>query len=82
MRLIELRGPDAADTHRHWQRRIKLWRRVLRAMRAALRPRDRQIPHGTELEFHAEACAPEGAQIAALYADGRLIARFDEGRRL
>lgn len=82
MRLIEMRGPVAADTHLQWRRRMKLWQRALRALRAALRPRVRRVVPGYELEFHAEACAPEGAQIAALYADGRLIARFEEGRRL
>ena len=46
-------------------------------------PRVARVPSSTLLlEFHAEACAPEGAQVTALYADGRLVARFEEGRRL
>jgi hypothetical protein len=31
----------------------------------------------SELEFHAEACAPEGAQFGALYVNGRLHAKLD-----
>ena len=77
MRLTELRGPDAnaADyewTHEAWRLRLALalrcgstllarWaQRLVPSRRPRLRP---------ELEFYAEAGAPEGA----LYADGRRI---------
>jgi hypothetical protein len=81
MRLIELRGPDAADTHHHWQRRLRRWKRAARALWIALRPaRKPRAPR--ELEFYVEAAAPEGAQVGALYADGRLTARLDGIDRL
>lgn len=84
MRLTEWHGPEQASSLLPgWRRRVRLWRRVGLALRAALRPRVARVPSSTLLlEFHAEACAPEGAQVTALYADGRLVARFEEGRRL
>ena len=79
MRLIELRGPDAAETQAAW---VLRWARIQRAARAirlvfspAYRRRQRRR---SQLEFYAEAGAPEGA----LYADGQLVAQLDGVRRL
>jgi hypothetical protein len=78
MRLIELSGPhDAADTHAAWAQRLKLFRRGLSTLGLAVRPARRQRVQVSELEFHAEACAPEGAQFGALYVNGRLHAKLD-----
>ena len=68
MRLIELRGPDAADTHA-----------AARAIRLVFSPAYRRRRRArSQLEFYAEAGAPEGA----LYADGQLVAQLDGVRRL
>ncbi len=81
MRLIELRGPDAAHyeaAHDAWQRRAMRWKRALRALWIALQPiRARRQPV-KRLEFYAEAGAPEGA----LYVDGKLSATLDGVTRL
>ena len=78
MRLIELRGPDAAETHDAWARRFKRIKRALRAIRLVLSPAYRRRRERSQLEFYAEAGAPEGA----LYADGQLIAQLDGVHRL
>lgn len=83
MRLIELSGPtDAAITHEAWRQRLavalqlgsalllRLAQRVAR-VRAARRRRP-------ELEFYAEAGAPEGA----LYVDGQLAGTLPGVSRL
>lgn len=75
MRLIELRGPDAAETQAAWARR---WTRLRRALRVLFSPARRRRLADDRLEFYAEAGAPEGA----LYADGRLVAQLDDVRRL
>lgn len=79
MRLIELRGPDAADTHEAWARRWVRIKRAARAIRLVFSPayRRRRARH-QQLEFYAEAGAPEGA----LYIDGVLTAQLDGIRRL
>lgn len=82
MRLIELRGPDAAETHDQWQRRWKRWKRAARAVWIALKPQRRRGRTTRELEFYVEAAAPEGAQVGALYADGRLTAKLEGIDRL
>ncbi|PTT86692.1 hypothetical protein DBR42_13140 [Pelomonas sp. HMWF004] len=77
--MIDLRGPlDAVETHEAWVRR---WARIRRAARAAwlvFQPlgRRRRLPQ--QLEFYAEAGAPEGA----LYVDGQLVAQLDGIKRL
>lgn len=78
MRLIELRGPEAADTHDAWARRFKRIRRAVRALRLVFSPAYRRRRARTHLEFYAEAGAPEGA----LYVDGQLTARLDGVPRL
>lgn len=80
MRLIELRGPDAADTHAAWARRWARLRRAARAIRLVFSPayRQRRRRAHSQLEFYAEAGAPEGA----LYVDGQLTAQLDGVRRL
>lgn len=79
MRLIELRGPDAAETHDAWARRWTRIKRAARAIRLVFSPayRRRRLAR-SQLEFYAEAGAPEGA----LYADGRLTAQLDGVNRL
>ncbi|MGQ3052661.1 MAG: hypothetical protein ACT6S0_12825 [Roseateles sp.] len=79
MRLIELRGPDAAETHRAWALRFTRLKRAVRAIRLVFSPayRRRRARH-QQLEFYAEAGAPEGA----LYIDGQLTAQLDGVRRL
>ena len=75
MRWIELRGPDAAETHDAWARRWVRIKRAARAVRLVFSPayrRRRRRTH-SRLEFYAEAGAPEGA----LYVDGQLTARLD-----
>lgn len=68
MRLIELRGPDAAETHAAWARRWIRIKRAERAMRLVFSPAWRRRRRaGSPLEFYAEASAPEGA----FHADGR-----------
>jgi hypothetical protein len=77
MRLTELRGPDAnaADyewTHEAWRFRLAIALRCGSALLARLAHRltpPRRTKPKPELEFYAEAGAPEGA----LYADGRRI---------
>jgi hypothetical protein len=78
MRLIELRGPDAADTHDAWARRFKRLKRAARAIRLVFSPAYRARRARSQLEFYAEAGAPEGA----LYIDGRLAAKLDGVHRL
>jgi hypothetical protein len=83
MRLIELRGAqDEAAVHEAWCRRLAyLLRLASRALDrwadrlARVRRRVRQRP---ELEFYAEAGAPEGA----LYVDGRLAGTLHGVTRL
>ena len=77
MRLIELRGPDAAETQQAWARRWARIRRAARAIRLVFAPAYRRRARGP-LEFYAEAGAPEGA----LYIDGELSARLDGVQRL
>lgn len=78
MRLIELRGPDAADSHAAWARRWARIRRAARALRLVFSPAYRRRRAPRHLEFYAEAGAPEGA----LYVDGQLTAQLDGIRRL
>jgi hypothetical protein len=79
MRLIELRGPDAAETHQAWAIRWTRLQRAARAIRLVFSPAYRRRRRArSQLEFYAEAGAPEGA----LYVDGRLIAQLDGIRRL
>jgi hypothetical protein len=78
MRLIELRGPDAADTHAAWARRWVRLKRAAHAIRLVFAPTHRRRHPRSQLEFYAEAGAPEGA----LYADGELTAQLDGVRRL
>ena len=79
MRLIELSGPDAAETHDAWARRWVRIKRAARAIRLVFSPAyGRRRARNRHLEFYAEAGAPEGA----LYADGQLIAQLDGVRRL
>jgi hypothetical protein len=73
MRMNELRGAqDEALTHEAW--RLRLAQALLRASALLTRLADavgqlRAARRRPELEFYAEAGAPEGA----LYADGRLV---------
>ncbi|MFG6467666.1 hypothetical protein [Roseateles sp. BYS87W] len=78
MRWMELRGPDAAETHDAWARRWKRLRRAARALRLVFSPARRRRKAAGQLEFYAEAGAPEGA----LYADGTLTAQLDGVPRL
>jgi hypothetical protein len=79
MRLIDLRGPDAAETHEAWARRWARIRRAARAIRLVFSPAYRRRRRArSQLEFYAEAGAPEGA----LYVDGVLTAQLDGVRRL
>jgi hypothetical protein len=84
MRLIELQGPrDEALVHEAWRWRIagalrgaSAWlARLADAMARVRAATRRQKP---ELEFYAEAGAPEGA----LYVDGRLVGRLPGIKRL
>lgn len=79
MRLIELRGPDAAETHQAWALRWTRLKRAARAIRLVFSPAYRRRRRArSQLEFYAEAGAPEGA----LYVDGQLVAQLDGIRRL
>ena len=79
MRLIELRGPDAAETHDAWARRWVRIKRAARAIRLVFSPAYRRRRRSrSQLEFYAEAGAPEGA----LYADGQLTAQLEGIKRL
>lgn len=78
MRLIELSGPDAAETHEAWARRWARLKRAARAIRLVFSPAYRRRRARPQLEFYAEAGAPEGA----LYADGHLNAQLEGVRRL
>jgi len=79
MRLIEVRGPDAAETHEAWARRWVRIKRAARAIRLVFSPAYRKRRRArSQLEFYAEAGAPEGA----LYIDGKLSAQFEGVRRL
>lgn len=81
MRITELRGPDmtTADyelTHEAWRLRLHFQLALLLTHGSALLARlarqlapRRRARRRPELEFYAEAGAPEGA----LYADGRRI---------
>ncbi|MDR7298358.1 MULTISPECIES: hypothetical protein [Roseateles] len=79
MRLIELRGPDAAETYQAWALRWTRLKRAARAIRLVFSPAYRRRRRArSQLEFYAEAGAPEGA----LYVDGQLVAQLDGIRRL
>ncbi|MFN3861262.1 MAG: hypothetical protein ACK4R2_07310 [Roseateles sp.] len=79
MRWIELRGPDAADTHAAWAHRWVRIKRAARTIRLVFSPAYRRRQRArSQLEFYAEAGAPEGA----LYAEGDLIAHLDDVQRL
>jgi len=78
MRLIEVRGPDAAETHAAWAQRWKRVKRAARAVRLVFSPAYRRRKGRSHLEFYAEAGAPEGA----LYVDGKLTAQLEGVRRL
>ncbi len=78
MRLIELRGPDAAETHDAWARRWVRIKRAARAIRLVFSPAYRRRRSRHQLEFYAEAGAPEGA----LYVDGQLTAQLEGIKRL
>ena len=79
MRLIELRGPNAAETHEAWARRWVRLKRAARALRLVFSPAYRKRRRArSQLEFYAEAGAPEGA----LYVDGQLSAQLEGVRRL
>ncbi|MDR7269953.1 hypothetical protein J2X20_002611 [Pelomonas saccharophila] len=78
MRLIEVRGPDAAETHAAWAQRWKRVKRAARAIRLVFSPAYRRRRARSHLEFYAEAGAPEGA----LYVDGKLTAQLEGVRRL
>lgn len=78
MRLIELSGPDAAETHAAWARRWARIKRAASAIKLVFSPAYRRRRARNHLEFYAEAGAPEGA----LYVDGRLTARLEGVRRL
>ena len=78
MRWIELRGPDAVETHEAWARRWRRIRRAVRAIRLVFSPAYRRRRARGHVEFYAEAGAPEGA----LYVDGELAAQLDGIRRL
>ena len=83
MRLIELKGPrDKALTHDAWRYRLA---DLLRSGSAALTRLAEQIARvraarrgRPELEFYAEAGAPEGA----LYVDGHLAGTLPGVTRL
>jgi len=78
MRLIELRGPEAAETYDAWALRFKRIKRAARAIRLVFSPAYRRRRARNHLEFYAEAGAPEGA----LYVDGQLSAQLEGVRRL
>jgi len=79
MRLIELSGPDAAEAHADWASRWSRIKRAARAIRLVFSPAYRRRRKArSQLEFYAEAGAPEGA----LYVDGQLVAQLDGVRRL
>lgn len=78
MRLIELRGPDAAETHEAWACRWARIKRAARAIRLVFSPAYRRRRARSPVEFYAEAGAPEGA----LYIDGKLAAHLDGVHRL
>ncbi len=70
---VALPGPTGATWRRGLSRLVQAWQADsgASAARPACRPnRDATLP---PLDFHAEACAPEGA----LYVDGVLFGRFD-----
>ncbi|MDN3922691.1 hypothetical protein [Roseateles violae] len=83
MRLSELKGPgDEALVHEAWRGRAATALRGASAMLdrladalARVQALRRRRP---ELEFYAEAGAPEGA----LYMDGRLVGKLPGVRRL
>ena len=83
MRLMELRGPqDEAFVHEAWRQRLAQALRSgsallmrLADLVAQVRAARRRRP---ELEFYAEAGAPEGA----LYVDGRLVGTLPGVTRL
>lgn len=77
-------GPLAAPVHspgRQWLARMlrrssRLLARLARKL--VLQPHDRRLQKVLELEFHADAGAPEGA----LYVDGKLVGHLPGVRRL
>jgi hypothetical protein len=82
MRLIELRGPDAAETHEAWAPRLRRLgtrlKRAARALRLVFRPLSRRRgrrPAAGVLRRSRRA-------RRALYVDGRLSAQLDGIRRL
>lgn len=80
MRLTELRGPeDLAATHEAWRHRVATLLRhgsaTLDRMADGL-ARLRSRKQHPELEFYAEAGAPEGA----LYVDGQLFGTLPVAR--
>ena len=83
MRLIELKGPrDEAMVHEAWRYRFAA---VLRGASRLLTQLAEQIERARrarrsrpELEFYAEAGAPEGA----LYMDGQRVGTLQGVRRL
>ncbi len=83
MRIIELRGAgDEALVHEAW--RLRIARALMRTSAALTRlaivlSKQRQArARPPELEFYAEAGAPEGA----LYADGQRVAQLQGINRL
>ena len=83
MRIIELRGAgDEALVHEAW--RLRIARALMRISAALTRlalwlTKRRQARAGVpELEFYAEAGAPEGA----LYVDGQRVAQLHGITRL
>jgi len=70
---LALPGPTGATWRRGLRRLVQAWQADpgASAARPACRPsRDATLP---PLDFHAEACAPEGA----LYVDGVLFGHLD-----
>ena len=83
MRLIELSGShDEAITHERWRLRLASYLRAASRALARLADQLAQVRRRTrsrpELEFYAEAGAPEGA----LYVDGRLAGTLPGVTRL
>ncbi len=83
MRLIDLHGPrDEAITHERWRLRLARWLRS--GSRGLARLADhvalvqRRARGRPELEFYAEAGAPEGA----LYVNGHLAGTLTGVTRL
>lgn len=76
LRLDDFQGvPDPAETHRAWRRRLAELLGITARAFTGLRPH-RGVP--PELEFYAEAAAPEGA----LYVNGQLAGKLSGVERL